>query len=173
MTTTIPGTFHDAVWTAGLPAGCAPSVLGALATACGSSGSSASSAAAPGPLSASEGGNLATLLKTAATRVGTVLTDGTGYTLYWFTQDTATSSACNNVCQNNWPPVTGRPKLAAGVSLPGKLGAFIRVGGATQATYDGHPLYTYAGDFEPGDAEGNGLHEYGGFWYAITVNRGS
>jgi predicted lipoprotein with Yx(FWY)xxD motif len=144
---------------------------GLLAGGCGSSGPSAAPGPSPAPsvLSASEGGNPATLLKTDATRVGTVLTNGTGYTLYWFSQDTATSSACNNVCQNNWPPVTGRPKLDAGVSLPGKLGAFTRVGGVTQATYDGHPIYTYAGDFEPGDTDGNGLYEFGGYWYAVTV----
>jgi predicted lipoprotein with Yx(FWY)xxD motif len=147
---------------------------GLLAAGCGSSGPSAaapgpSATAAPSQLFASEGGNPVTLLKTAVTRLGTVLTDGTGYTLYWFSRDTATSSACNNVCQNNWPPVTGRPKPDAGVSLPGKLGVFVRVGGVTQATYDGHPLYAYAGDFEPGDTEGNGVYEYGGSWYAVTI----
>jgi predicted lipoprotein with Yx(FWY)xxD motif len=109
------------------------------------------------------------LLKTSTTRLGTVLASGTGYTLYWFSQDTATSSACNEICENNWAPDTGQPEFAPGVSLPGKLSAFVRVGGATQATYNGHPLYIFAGDSEPGDADGNGVYEYGGHWFAVRI----
>jgi predicted lipoprotein with Yx(FWY)xxD motif len=137
------------------------------------SGSSATasrpSATAPGVLSAPEGGNAVTLLKTAATKAGTVLTNGTGFTLYWFTRDTATSSACNNVCLSNWQPVTGRLEPVGDLSLPGKLSTFVRSDGATQATYNGHPLYTFGGDFEPGSTEGNGLYEFGGVWFALTI----
>jgi predicted lipoprotein with Yx(FWY)xxD motif len=135
----------------------------ALAAACGSPASSRS----PGILSASAGGNPFALLATARTGFGTVLTNGTGYTLYWFSKDTVTSSACGDVCMSSWPPVTGTPRPAGRVSVPGTLGTIIRSDGVLQATYDGHPLYTYAGDFEPGDVGGNGVAEFGGLWYVV------
>jgi predicted lipoprotein with Yx(FWY)xxD motif len=116
------------------------------------------------------GGNPTTTLKTENSSFGTVLTDGLGYTLYWFDKDTATKSACTGVCVSNWPPVTGAPKPAAGLSLPGQLGTFTRSDGTVQATYDGHPLYTYAGDPGPDQVGGNDIVEYGGIWYAMTVH---
>lgn len=115
------------------------------------------------------GGNAVALLKTARTALGTVLTNGAGYTLYWFTKDAPTASACGDVCVSNWPPDTGTPRLAAGIRLSGTLGTIIRPDGTIQATYNDHPLYTYAGDFEPGDVGGNGTSEFGGLWYAVNV----
>jgi predicted lipoprotein with Yx(FWY)xxD motif len=138
----------------------------ALSPACESAGSPQP----PGILSANPGGNTVVLLQTARTAFGAILTSGTGYTLYWFSKDTATASACGDVCASNWPPVTGTPRPAAGVSLPGKLGTISRSGGVIQATYDGHPLYTYAGDFEPGDVGGDGTTEFGGRWHAVTLD---
>jgi predicted lipoprotein with Yx(FWY)xxD motif len=107
---------------------------------------------------------------TESSSFGTVLTDGTGFTLYWFDKDTATRSACTGVCVSNWPPVTGAPEPVAGLSLPGKLGTFTRSDGTVQATYDGHPLYTYAGDPGPDQVGGNDIVEFGGTWYAMTVH---
>jgi predicted lipoprotein with Yx(FWY)xxD motif len=141
----------------------AAAALAALTAACGSPGASST----PGILSASPGGNTVALLKTARTSFGNILTNATGYTLYWFTRDTATTSACGDVCASNWPPVTGTPRLAAGTRLHGTLGTIIRPDGTVQATCDGHPLYTFAGDFEPGDVSGTGLTEFGGVWHAI------
>jgi predicted lipoprotein with Yx(FWY)xxD motif len=136
-----------------------------LTAACSSSSSSSSG---PTTLSGNIGGNPVTFLKTLKTPAGgTVVTDGTGYTLYWFSRDTPTSSACDDTCIPEWPPVTGAPKVAAGSTLPGQLGTFIRSDGVVQATYDGHPLYTFAGDFDPGDVGGNGVFQFGGSWYAV------
>jgi hypothetical protein len=50
------------------------------------------------------------------------------------------------------------------------LGVITRSGGTMQATYDGHPLYTYAGDSGPGQAKGNGLNVSGGVWWEMTVS---
>ena len=138
--------------------------VAALTAACGSPGPLST----PGILSASPGGNTVAFLQTSRTSFGTILTNATGYTLYWFTKDTATTSACGDMCASNWPPVTGTPRRAAGVRLRGTLGTIIRPDGTVQATYDGHPLYTFAGDFEPGDVGGTGLTEFGGVWHAIT-----
>ncbi len=108
----------------------------------------------------------ATLMK-VKTRIGPVLTNSKGFTLYWYAKDTSMSSACTGGCATAWPPLIGTPKAAMGVRLTGKLGAITRSGGLTQATYKGHPLYTYAGDTAPGQVKGNGL---GGVWHALRVN---
>ncbi len=100
----------------------------------------------PGPSAA--GG-----LETAKIGGVTVLTSAKGFTLYWFAPDTPSKSNCNGGCAAYWPPLTGTP--AAGPGVPGKLGTIKRSDGTTQATYNGHPLYTYIGDTAPGQAHGN------------------
>jgi predicted lipoprotein with Yx(FWY)xxD motif len=128
--------------------------------------SSAGSPARQGTLSAPLGAvavaRLATVKTTAS---GTVLANGAGYTLYWFSADTSASSACSATCIPEWPPVTGAPKQAPGVALPGRLGTFTRPDGVVQATYNGHQLYTFAGDFGPGDVGGDGVTQFGGTWH--------
>jgi predicted lipoprotein with Yx(FWY)xxD motif len=107
-------------------------------------------------------------LKTATIGGVTVLTNGKGLTLYWFSPDTPATSACSGSCAGYWPPVTGSPQAGPGVT--GKLGTIKRPGGAEQATYDGHPLYTYIGDSTPGQANGNKLDLNGGYWYQVHVS---
>lgn len=97
-----------------------------------------------------------------------VLTDAKGFTLYWFTLDTPRSSRCERSCAALWPPLIGRPVAGPGVS--GRLGTIVRPGGARQVTYDGHPLYTYAGDSSPGQANGNGLDVSGGYWHEARAS---
>jgi len=108
-------------------------------------------------------GGRAVTLKTV--RIGgiTVLTNARGFTLYWFAPDTPTTSRCTGSCTAYWPPVIGEPKAGPGVT--GKLGTISRGGRTVQATYDGHPLYTYVGDDGPGQANGNNLDLNGGLWY--------
>jgi predicted lipoprotein with Yx(FWY)xxD motif len=150
------------------PAGLAAVAL--IAAACGStstasSGSSASSSssAAASPVSGSS-----SALKTATIGGATVLTNAKGFTLYWFAPDTATKSNCNGSCATYWPPVKGPATAGAGVT--GTLGTITRSDGSTQATYNGHPLYTYLNDKSPGQATGNGLNLSGGVWHEVTVS---
>ena len=96
-----------------------------------------------------------------------VLTDAKGLTLYWFAPDTRGKSACYGSCAAYWPPVTGTPSAGPGVT--GTLGTITRTGGTTQATYDGHPLYTYIGDSAPGQASGNNLDLNGGLWHDVPI----
>jgi predicted lipoprotein with Yx(FWY)xxD motif len=105
-----------------------------------------------------------------ATTIGgvTVLTNARGFTLYYFAPDTPAASKCTGSCTAYWPPVTGAPKAGPGVT--GRLGTITRPGGGVQATYDGHPLYTYIGDNGPGQASGNNLDLNGGFWYEVRVS---
>jgi predicted lipoprotein with Yx(FWY)xxD motif len=97
-----------------------------------------------------------------------VLASAKGFTLYWFAPDTATKSVCNGSCAAYWPPVKG--PATAGPGIPGKLGTIKRADGSTQATYDGHPLYTYVGDSAPGQARGNNLNLNGGLWHEVTTS---
>ena len=97
-----------------------------------------------------------------------VLTNAKGFVLYWFAPDTPTSSKCSGSCATYWPPVTG--SVTAGSGVTGTLGTITRSDGTKQATYDGHPLYTYVGDTAPGQAKGNGLNLSGGLWYEMTVS---
>ena len=103
-------------------------------------------------------------------RVGSaaVVTNARGFTLYWFAPDTATKSNCVGTCTAYWPPVIGHPDAGTGVT--GKLGTIRRSGGAIQATYDGHPLYSYVGDGGPGQANGNSLDLNGGIWHEMAVS---
>jgi Secreted repeat of unknown function len=77
-------------------------------------------------------------------------------------------AGANEACAAYWPPVTGTP--AAGPGVTGKLGTIKRSDGATQVTYDGHPLYTYIADTAPGQAHGNNLNLNGGLWHEVTVS---
>jgi len=116
---------------------------------------------APGPRAE------ATLLQTRTIGDVTVLTDDEGYTLYWFGPDSATKSACLDSCARSWLPVTGPATWDSGVT--GTIGAIVRPGGALQATYNGHPLYTTTADTGPGQTKGNGVWSHGGEWHEVTV----
>jgi predicted lipoprotein with Yx(FWY)xxD motif len=107
-------------------------------------------------------------LKTVKISGISVLTNAHGLTLYWFVPDTVTTSKCTGSCTAYWPPLTGSPRAAPGVT--GMLGTITRPGGELQATYDGHPLYTYIGDSGPGQARGNDLDLNGGLWYEVRVS---
>jgi predicted lipoprotein with Yx(FWY)xxD motif len=108
------------------------------------------------------------VLKTATIRGVTVLTNAKGLTLYWFAPDTSSRSVCNGSCAAYWPPVLGRP--AAGPGVTGKLATIKRSDGKLQATYNGHPLYTYIGDSRPGQANGNNLNLNGGLWHEVPAS---
>ncbi len=96
-----------------------------------------------------------------------LLTNAKGLTLYWFAPDTPGKSACYGSCAAYWPPVTGTQSAGPGVT--GTLGTITRTDGTTQATYDGHPLYTYIGDSAPGQDSGNNLNLNGGLWHIVPI----
>jgi predicted lipoprotein with Yx(FWY)xxD motif len=147
----------------------------ALLAACGSSASpSATGSSTPAANTgsstpaASAAAASSVVISTRSTSSGTVLVDAKGHTLYWFAIDTPTTSMCTGSCATYWPPVIGKPTAAAGMSLPDALGTITRSNGQVQATYDGHPLYTYVGDTAAGQVKGNGKNLSGGLWWAAT-----
>src|SRR5262249_42346811 len=128
--------------------------------------SSSSSSATTGSTPAA--GSSATTIAVRTIGSEQVLTNAQGLTLYWFVPDTSTTSKCTGSCATYWPPVKGPATAGSGVT--GTLSTITRSDGTTQATYDGHPLYTYAADGGPGQNKGNGLNVSGGLWYEMTVS---
>ena len=144
------------------PAGLAATLLIA---ACGSSTSSGGSTSTAPASSAAASSSALRITKIGGVNV---LTNAKGFTLYWFVPDTSTTSKCNGSCATYWPPVKGPATAGAGVT--GRLGTITRSDGSVQATYNGHPLYTYVADGAPGQAKGNGLNLSGGVWHEVTVS---
>ncbi len=105
-------------------------------------------------------------------KLGRILVDSQGLTLYDFHKDRGGKSACYGACAKIWPPLTtsGTPQ-AAGGAQQSLLGTSPRSDGTTQVIYGGHPLYTYVGDRKPGEATGNGITEFGGSWHALHPER--
>ena len=150
------------------PAGLAAAAM--VIAACGSSTSPSSGGGATAPAATTSSAPAASENALKTTTIGgvTVLTNAQGFTLYWFAPDTPTTSKCNGSCATYWPPVKG--PATAGPGVTGKLGTITRADGSTQATYNGHPLYTYKGDTAPGQASGNNLNLSGGVWHEVTAN---
>jgi predicted lipoprotein with Yx(FWY)xxD motif len=155
-------------------------VLPAIATAAAATAACSAAAAAPAPSStvssvhtvaivhtAQTTSSSTTTLKTAKIGKVTVLTTAKGFTLYSFAPDTKTTSKCNGSCAQIWPPVKG-PASASGVK--GKFATIKRADGSVQATYNGHPLYTYTGDTAPKQTHGNGLNLNGGVWHEVPAS---
>jgi predicted lipoprotein with Yx(FWY)xxD motif len=147
-----------------------------LAAGCSSSSSPAPAStsvvgAATGPASSAPPAAAGTsvTISSADTSLGTVLTGVNGLTLYRFDPDTSTTSACTGACATAWPPVIGTPTAGTGVTAA-DLGTITRSDGTIQATYQGHPLYTYKGDTAAGQTTGNGV---GGTWHVALAAEGA
>jgi len=96
-----------------------------------------------------------------------VLTNAAGKTLYYLTSDTATHVVCTGQCTTFWPPLTTSGLPTSSDPLPHKLSARAGANGR-QVEYDGHPLYTFSGDFSAGQGNGEGITSFGGTWHVAT-----
>ena len=138
-------------------------VVSAGIAGCGSSSKTATSSATPSTATAATTIGLAT-----DASLGQILVDPQGMTLYRNTKEKGTTIVCSGSCATTWPPVTvsagSTPYGPAG--LPGALGTVTRPDGAVQVTYKSWPLYRFAKDTKPGDANGQGV---GGVWFAVSA----
>src|SRR3954453_7370568 len=131
-------------------AGAAVIPLTALAAGCGGSsgGGAATAAGAPSTPPTAPGATT----HVANSRLGKILVDSRGRTLYLFKKDSGTKSACFGMCATFWPPLraTGKPSVGSGARAA-LLGTAKRSDGKPQVTYNGHPLYTFAMDKKAGE----------------------
>jgi predicted lipoprotein with Yx(FWY)xxD motif len=140
-------------------------LLTVLLAACGSSDDS-SSASPTSPKT--QAGSTATVA-TAKTDLGNILVDAQGRTLYLFKKDTGTTSTCTGACATFWPPLIakGAPTTGSG-AVASLVGTSKRSDGASQVTYNGHPVYLYTGDQKAGDTTGQGIVAFGATWYVVS-----
>ena len=142
-----------------------------LATACGGSGGYGATNAAPTTKAPAAAAATATptTLDLANSKLGPIVADSKGRSLYLFEADTSSTSTCTSAgCVAEWPPLlaTGSPQAGAGLTAT-KLATTTRPDGKDQVTYNGHPLYYFAGDSQPGATAGQGLNDNGGEWYVV------
>ena len=153
--------------------------LAATAGACGSSGSKAGSGGGYGSSSstttASTTANSTSTTSGSATpvtatvkvasvgKLGKVLVASDGRTLYLFTEDQGTTSACTGGCANAWPAYTSTGTPSGGSGVDGAKLATAKGQVANQVVYAGHLLYEFSGDAKPGDANGVNVAN----WYAV------
>jgi predicted lipoprotein with Yx(FWY)xxD motif len=123
----------------------------------------AATAATAAPTTAAQATNGATVA-VASSKLGDILVDADGRTLYAFTKDKGDQSACSGQCATNWPALTGPATAGTGVQAA-LLSTSTQANGDIQVTYDGRPLYYFAGDAKPGDTNGQGV---GDAWFAVT-----
>ncbi len=127
-------------------------------------GSSSTNTAGSSPqlnLTCAAGAAVCTKTVLVSGQAKTVLANTAGMTLYYFTPDTATTSACVNACAHAWPPLTTTGSSVTGSGFSGALTTLNDANG-DQVLYNGHPLYTYASDHAQTDASGEGV---GGKWH--------
>jgi predicted lipoprotein with Yx(FWY)xxD motif len=135
-----------------------------ILAACSSSPSNSSGSAT----TSGGSGSTAPIVTTANnTKYGTILVSSDGKTLYTLVAN-GHPAPCINSCGHVWPPLlvpAGSATLKGGNDVTG-LG---KSGSGTVVTYQDYPLFMYAGDTAPGQANGNGISSYGGTWYVIKV----
>jgi len=145
-------------------------VAGAALTACGSDDNEASTSATTTPVATdatSESTNptpsdAATVMVANDPVLGEYLVDTDGRTLYLFTQDQGTTTACSGGCVDNWPPIVSDTPTAGDGIDAAQLATADGIE-PNQVTYHDHLLYYFAGDQAAGDANGVGIPD----WYAV------
>lgn len=143
-----------------------PLIAALAVAACGGSTSTGGSSSPSAPAAATATVSVATNAK-----LGQILVDGNGRTLYLFEADKGPSSTCYGDCATYWPPLLtgGAPMAGAGVNAP-MLGTTKRTDGTTEVTYGSHPLYYVVTDHNPGDATGQAVNNFGAAWYVVGTN---
>ena len=124
---------------------------------------SSTDAAPPAPAPRAAGPSV----RVAQTKLGRILVNGQGRTLYLYMKDRGTKSACSRRCTQVWPPATvsGPPTAGPGVEAA-KLTTTRGADNSRQLVYNGHPLYTLTADVRPGQINGEGFL---GTWYVISA----
>jgi predicted lipoprotein with Yx(FWY)xxD motif len=142
-----------------------PRLIPVTAAATGIAVAALAAPAAPNPAAAAAGA----AVNVAHTKLGAILVDGRGRTLYDFAADKGTKSVCYGACAALWPPyiTKGRPRAGRGVRAK-LLGTTRRKDGTLEVTYNRHPLYYYVADRRPGQTTGQALPQFGAPWWVLA-----
>jgi predicted lipoprotein with Yx(FWY)xxD motif len=146
----------------------AAAFMAVIVAACGSSTPTAT-ASSPTPASSPAAAPSQTIKVATDAKLGQILVDSAGKTVYLFVADKSTTSTCYTSCAQLWPPVltTGAPVAGTGAQAS-LLGTTTRTDGTMEITYDGHPLYYFLSDKAPGDTTGQGVDSFGGLWWVLS-----
>jgi predicted lipoprotein with Yx(FWY)xxD motif len=146
-------------------------VIALLAAGCGGNSKPATAAGSPTTTAGSPTTTAAsgTTVAVQTSKLGKILVDDRGRTLYLFEKDKGPMSTCSGACATAWPPVitTGAPQAGSGASAA-ELATTARDDGMMQVVYHGHPLYRYTGDSKAGDTTGQGLNQFGAEWFVLA-----
>jgi predicted lipoprotein with Yx(FWY)xxD motif len=166
-------------WTA-LGVGALLGVVALTATACSSARAVPAHTTAPAPVTTTSTPRTAAaaaprstsappVLQIVTTRLGAVLADPRGRTIYMYTRDSPGHSACTAACLQSWPIVTAPAITPSAVAaITARLGTLDRADGGRQLTVNGYPIYTFTADTGPGSTAGQGQRLNGGVWSALT-----
>ena len=148
----------------------APTTVVQTSTVTSTIASTVTAAAAQSSTQVSSGQGKLAISLAYSPSLGFYLTNGTGWTLYLFTKDTVNSgaSSCYGQCQTFWPPLYGS---SSSLSLPPGLsassfGTITRTDGTKQITYEGWPLYFFAGDKAVGQTNGQNKQNT---WFVVNL----
>jgi predicted lipoprotein with Yx(FWY)xxD motif len=121
-------------------------------------------------VSASATADSGAVVKIGPSKLGRILVDAKGKTLYMWAHDKSAKSTCYGDCAEYWPPLItrGRPSALSGAQA-GLLGTSRRSDGRLQVTYAGHPLYYFVKDTKAGQTSGEGLTGFGGRWDPLSA----
>ena len=109
-------------------------------------------------------------VKIAKSKLGSILVDSRGITLYDFPPDKMAQSTCYGACAALWPPLLTKGKPLAGLGVKAALlGTTKRKDGKVEVTYGGHPLYYFVSDRKPGQTSGQGLNQFGAPWWVLSA----
>ncbi|RDV12166.1 hypothetical protein DXK94_02235 [Arthrobacter sp. RT-1] len=144
--------------------GTAPATSPAVTTGAPATSATAPAASVSPPSATSTTASAGVDLKTASTSAGTIVVDGKGMSVYFFTKDMKDSgtSACTDACLVAWPPVFASSETPSAEGVTGALGTITTPDGKQQVTLEGLPLYYFAKDTKPGDILGQGVNDV---WY--------
>jgi predicted lipoprotein with Yx(FWY)xxD motif len=157
-------------------AAAAPTTAAAPATTAASSATTDSDDSSYGnayavPTTAAAGGGAAATgaasVTLADSKLGKIVVDANGMTLYAFLKDTGGTSACSGACANAWPPAAATGTPTAGTGITGSLTAVARPDGTMQLKLGDWPLYRFAGDAAAGDTNGQGSNSV---WYVVGAD---
>jgi predicted lipoprotein with Yx(FWY)xxD motif len=148
---------------AALLSGCAGGGGSTTTTTSAAPATSAPASSAPAssaPASAAE-------LMVADSKLGKIVVDGKGMSVYYFTKDTKDSgtSACTGGCLAAWPPVFTTSATPSVEGVTGTLGTITTPDGKKQVTINGMPIYYYAKDKAAGDITGQDVNKV---WYLVA-----